>query len=130
VLVARTDAVACKGLDAALSRASRYAGAGAAVLFVEAPRTREELAAVPAAVGVPCLVDVVEGGRNPQLPCDELEAICLTVTLYATPTPVCGWRPGVRRSIRVPFTEDSDESPAAELMNWEDRQALVRLPEW
>jgi 2-methylisocitrate lyase-like PEP mutase family enzyme len=129
VLVARTDALACEDLDAALHRASLYARAGADVIFVEAPTSREEMAAIPASVEVPCLVNIVEGGRTPPLPSGELEAMGFKIALYAN-TGLRMAAAGVRRSMRVLRTEGTTVSLAAELMSWEDRQLLVRLPEW
>lgn len=67
LIIARTDAVAVEGFDAALDRARLYAEAGADVLFVEAPRSREQLAAVVSALGGlrPLLANMVEGGDTP-----------------------------------------------------------------
>jgi 2-methylisocitrate lyase-like PEP mutase family enzyme len=129
VLVARTDAIACEGLDAALARASLYARAGADVIFVEAPTTTEEMAAIPASVSLPCLINVVEGGRTPQLPSGELGAMGFKIALYAN-TGLRTAAAAVRRAMRVLRTEGTTVPLAAELMSWEDRQILVRLPEW
>src|SRR5262249_47050865 len=75
LIVARTDAVAVEGLDAALDRAEAYLAAGADVLFVEALRSREELhsAASRFAGRVPLLANMVEGGKTPLLAAAELE---------------------------------------------------------
>jgi 2-methylisocitrate lyase-like PEP mutase family enzyme len=73
LIVARTDARQEEGLEAALERARRYAQAGADVCFVEAPGSREELAQIPGALPVPCLANMVEGGRTPLTPAAELE---------------------------------------------------------
>src|SRR5215213_517537 len=68
VLIARTDARAVEGLDAALERARRYRDAGADVLFVEAPESEDEVAAVARAFpGTPLLFNWVDGGRTPPL---------------------------------------------------------------
>jgi 2-methylisocitrate lyase-like PEP mutase family enzyme len=68
VVIARTDARAVEGLDAALERARRYREAGADVLFVEAPQSEAEVAAVAEAFpDVPLLFNAVEGGRTPPL---------------------------------------------------------------
>lgn len=67
LIIARTDAVAVEGMDAALDRARLYAEAGADVLFVEAPRSAEQLARVTAELGGlrPLLANMVEGGDTP-----------------------------------------------------------------
>jgi len=82
MVIARTDAATVIGFDAALERASAYADAGADMIFVEAPASREELAAVPRAVGVPAMANIVEGGRTPIVPAAELEQMGYRLVIY------------------------------------------------
>ena len=73
------------GLRAAPSSAPRlYRDAGADVLFVEAPRTRDDLARIASALGrgVPLLANMVEGGKTPPLPAAELEAIGFALVIF------------------------------------------------
>lgn len=69
LIIARTDAIAVEGFDAALERADAYVEAGADVLFVEAPRTLEDMRAITArfANRLPLLANMVEGGKTPLL---------------------------------------------------------------
>lgn len=67
VIIARTDARAVAGLDEAIARANAALAAGADMAFVEAPQTMEELAAVPKLVAGPCLLNVVRGGKTPEI---------------------------------------------------------------
>ena len=67
MIIARTDARAVAGLDEALARANAALAAGADMAFVEAPQTMEELAAVPKRVAGPCLLNVVRGGKTPEI---------------------------------------------------------------
>jgi 2-methylisocitrate lyase-like PEP mutase family enzyme len=85
VIVARTDARAAEGLDAALDRAALYREAGADVLFVEAPTSEAELARVAAAAGAgaPHLANMVFGGRTPLLPRARLAELGFAGILYA-----------------------------------------------
>ncbi len=73
VICARTDARAVEGLDAAIERAELYREAGADLLFVEAPRSVDELRRVCSEIAGPCLANCVEGGRTPALAAGELE---------------------------------------------------------
>lgn len=82
MIVARTDAIALEGFEAALERAERYREAGADILFVEAPQSEAELGQVPKRLGVPCLANMVEGGRTPVLPFPTLEALGFKVAIY------------------------------------------------
>lgn len=72
LIIARTDALAVHGLDEALSRAKTYVEAGADLIFVEAPQTVEQIAAIPREVDVPVVFNLVPGGRTPDVYPDQL----------------------------------------------------------
>jgi 2,3-dimethylmalate lyase len=87
LIVARTDAIAVTGLDDAIARAHRYADAGADVIFVDAPRSEDELRAIGGAgIGKPLLVNVSEYGRTPDLGAAAFEALGFSIALYPTST--------------------------------------------
>src|SRR5215468_11244635 len=73
IIMARTDARAIEGLDAAIDRAELYRETGADLLFVEAPLSVEELRRVCSEIAGPCLANNVEGGKTPVLPAQTLE---------------------------------------------------------
>ncbi|HEY0303068.1 MAG TPA: isocitrate lyase/PEP mutase family protein [Rhizomicrobium sp.] len=82
-IVARTDARATHGLDEALARGETFLKAGADVLFIEAPRTAEELRRVAETfAGVPLLANLVEDGKTPLLGVAELAALGYRIVLY------------------------------------------------
>jgi methylisocitrate lyase len=83
VIVARTDAIAVGGLDEALRRARAYHEAGADALFVEAPRTLEELAEIGRALPGVKIANMVEGGRTPLVGAGELRAMGFKLVIYA-----------------------------------------------
>jgi 2-methylisocitrate lyase-like PEP mutase family enzyme len=72
-IIARTDARAVAGFDEAIARANSALAAGADMAFVEAPQTREEVAAVPRLVNGPCLLNVVRGGKTPDVDLRDAE---------------------------------------------------------
>ena len=84
LIIARTDAVAVEGFDRAMERALRYREAGADVLFVEAPKARDELARVVQRLGrdVPLMANMVEGGKTPLLSAAELEALGFSLVIF------------------------------------------------
>lgn len=84
LIIARTDAVAVEGFEAAVERAARYRDAGADILFVEAPRAREDLARIPAALGTgaPLMANMVEGGKTPPIAANELEALGFALMIF------------------------------------------------
>ena len=72
-VIARTDSRAVIGFDEAIARANAALAAGADMAFVEAPQTMDEVAAVPRLVNGPCLLNVVRGGKTPDLDLHEAE---------------------------------------------------------
>lgn len=81
-IVARTDARTSLGLDEALRRGEAYAKAGADVLFIESPESVEELEKIGRTFDMPLLVNVVEGGRTPQLAPEELQRLGFSLAIY------------------------------------------------
>jgi 2-methylisocitrate lyase-like PEP mutase family enzyme len=73
LVIARTDARAVAGFEEAVARANAALAAGAGMAFVEAPQTMEEVAAVPRLVKGPCLLNVVRGGKTPDIDFAEAE---------------------------------------------------------
>lgn len=129
VLIARTDAIATEGLDSAIQRARLYAAAGAEVIFVEAPRNVEELAAIPKHVPVPCLVNLVEGGKTPLLALGELEQMGYRLAVYAN-LALRMAAAGVQRAFETLIREGTSESLIPEMLSWADRQETVGLSAW
>jgi len=82
VIVARTDARAGIGFEAALERGRAFAEAGADVVFLEALASREEMAEAAAVIPAPLLVNLIEGGRTPLLSHVELERLGARVAIY------------------------------------------------
>lgn len=83
-IMARTDAGAVEGLDAALKRAEQYLNAGADGLFVEAPKTVEELERVGKTFDVPQLANMMEDGRTPLLSPSDLHEMGFAMVAYPT----------------------------------------------
>jgi 2-methylisocitrate lyase-like PEP mutase family enzyme len=84
LIMARTDAIAVEGFDAALERAERYVDAGADVLFIEAPQSEVQMKTLTArfAKRVPLLANMVEGGKTPLLGAGELETLGYRIAIF------------------------------------------------
>ncbi len=84
LIIARTDAIAVEGFERAIERAMMYGEAGADVLFVEAPKTRDDLGQIAAALRgrSPLVANMVEGGKTPPLSAGELEAIGFALVIF------------------------------------------------
>jgi 2-methylisocitrate lyase-like PEP mutase family enzyme len=82
VIVARTDALATHGVDEAIARARRYAEIGADLIFVEAPTSVEEVERIAAEVDAPLLLNVVPGGRTPEIAPERLAELGYRVAIH------------------------------------------------
>ena len=84
LIIARTDAIAVEGFQAAINRAGLYAEAGADALFVEAPGSKAELSTLVKALdlGLPLMANMVEGGKTPVLSAAELEALGFALVIF------------------------------------------------
>ena len=84
LIIARTDAIAVEGFDAAIDRAGAYLEAGADALFVEAPRTGDELARVAATLRgrAPLMANMVEGGATPIQSAGDLQAMGFNLVIF------------------------------------------------
>jgi 2-methylisocitrate lyase-like PEP mutase family enzyme len=82
-IVARTDSRATHGLDEALKRGEAFLSAGADILFIEAPASREELRRIAETfAGVPLVANIVEDGKTPLLSAQEFGALGFKILLY------------------------------------------------
>jgi 2,3-dimethylmalate lyase len=84
IIIARTDSRAVNGLDDAIARARLYREAGADVIFVEAPTSREEIERIAREVQAPLLSNQVAGGRTPAVTASELEKLGYKIVIFPT----------------------------------------------
>ncbi len=82
VIMARTDALATHGLDEAIERGNLYREAGADLIFVEAPRTLDEMRRINQEINAPTLANNLEGGKSPLLPAKELEKLGYNIVVF------------------------------------------------
>jgi 2-methylisocitrate lyase-like PEP mutase family enzyme len=124
LIIARTDARAIDGLEAALDRAGQFIEAGADLTFVEAPVSADEMRAITARLAVPQVANMVVGGRTPLLPQTTLADIGFSLVLYANAPLQAAMRAmsGVLQALK----RDGDlENVIGQLADFEERQRLV-----
>src|SRR6185437_4015552 len=126
VLVARTDARGAEGFDAAVARARAYVAAGADVIFVEAPRSADELRALPRLIGAPLLANMVEGGKTPVQGAAQLRAAGYAIALYAN-TALRAAIAAVSQAMATLRADGGSDALAGLIAPWDERQRLVRL---
>lgn len=80
-IIARTDARGVSGLDDAVERANAALANGADIAFVEAPQSVEEMQKIPRLVNGPCLLNMVRGGKSPEVSLQEAEAMGYAIAI-------------------------------------------------
>lgn len=129
VLIARTDARSAVGLDEALRRGHAYLKAGADVLFIEAPRSADELARIGTEfAGVPLVANIVEGGKTDPLSVDELHRLGFGVILYANFLMRAMAYAG-QQALDYLREHRETNGYADRILTWQQRQELFALPE-
>jgi 2-methylisocitrate lyase-like PEP mutase family enzyme len=129
LLLARTDARAVEGLDAALERAAAYQEAGAELLFVEAPTSIEELARIPKAVPGSHLCNMVYGGKTPIPSQRQLQAMGFAAIAYANAALQASML-AMQRVMRHLREHGSLDGVEAALIAFDDRQKFVDYPRY
>jgi len=128
VIMARTDARAVDGLDAALERAALYVEAGADMIFVEAPRSEEEIERIAREVSVPQLFNWTFGALTPHLDRARLAELGFELVLFSDIASVV--HHGLTAfHARLAAAESLDEIADA-ITPFDDFNAFVGLPEW
>ena len=124
IVIARTDAIAVEGFAAALDRAGAYGEAGADVIFVEAPTSEEEIAAVARRFPGWKLINMFQGGKTPLLPVARLEALGYNIVIIPSDLQ----RAAIKAMQRVLATIARDGSAAAmidDMASFKEREAVI-----
>jgi len=125
LIIARTDARSSLGLDEAIARGVAYANAGADLIFVESPESRDEFAQIGDRVDAPLVANMVEGGFSPLLTSDDLTALGFTIALYPT-TAILSVAPLLRSVFRHLKTERTSDG-LDDIMSIHDMHSLMGL---
>jgi len=129
MIIGRTDAIAVEGFEAAMDRMNAYLEAGADIAFVEAPRSVEELAAVPPRLSKPALANVFEGGKTPQLPAKQLEAMGYRLGIYPSQTHRAAIF-AAKEVLEVLKREGTTESYEQRMATFQQREEAVGAARW
>ena len=126
VVVARTDARATAGLGEAIERGRQNRAAGADAVFVEAPRTLDEMAEIGRSLGPPLVANMIEGGATPAAPAEKLHSMGFNIVLH----PLSVLYASAAASMRVLSHLKETGSPGPAEMGFEEFNRLVDLPRY
>jgi len=124
VLIARTDAIAVEGLDAALARADAYAEAGADVLFVEAPESIAQIEEIARRLPMPKLINMFQGGKTPLVPLPRLAELGYRIVIIPSDLQRAAIR--AMQDVLVVIRRDGNSAAVADrLASFQEREHVV-----
>ena len=129
LIMARTDAAATHGFEAAVERAQKFAEAGADILFVEAVTKPEEVRALPQRLAKPQLMNMVIGGKTPIFNAEQLGEMGYGIVLYANAA-LQGAVAGMQKALTVLRDEKEVQESSGLVTPFAERQRLVGKPQW
>ncbi|MCS4295964.1 2-methylisocitrate lyase-like PEP mutase family enzyme [Comamonas sp. BIGb0152] len=129
LIMARTDAAATHGFEAAVERAQRFAEAGADILFVEAVTSAEEIRALPTRLAAPQLMNMVIGGKTPIFDAEQLGGLGYGIVLYANAA-LQGAVAGMQKALTGLRDDKAVQESSGLVATFAERQRLVGKPAW
>jgi len=130
VIIGRTDARQPLGLEEAVRRGRLYRDAGADVVFVEAPRSVEELQEVARAIpGAPLFANMIEGGKTPLLSSAELRELGYKMVVYPLSALFAATK-AVQATYQALFAEQSTASRQDEMVSFGEFEEIIGVPSW
>jgi len=127
VLIARTDALAVEGFEAAIERGHAYAEAGADMIFVEAPTTEAEIEAVAKRLRHPLLINMFQGGKTPLVALDRLARWGYRVVIIPSDLQRASIR--AMEDVLAAIRRDGNSAAMIDRMaSFQEREAVVDTP--
>jgi 2-methylisocitrate lyase-like PEP mutase family enzyme len=127
VVIARTDAIAVEGFEAAIERAAAYLAAGADMIFVEAPTSEAEIAAIAKRLPGLKLINMFAGGKTPLIPVQRLEALGYHLVIIPSDTQRAAIK-AMQRVLAAIVHDGSAASMADDMVTFKDREIIVDTP--
>lgn len=123
-LIARTDAIAIEGIDAAIERAHQYAKAGADMIFIEAPTSLEQIERIGKELPYPKLLNMFHTGKTPLVKLDQLKQ--WEYNLVIVPSDLQRAAIGaMQRTLKVLAAQGHSQSMSSELASFNEREAII-----
>jgi 2-methylisocitrate lyase-like PEP mutase family enzyme len=128
LIIARTDARAADGVDAALRRLEAYDKAGADILFFEAPQSEDEMRTACAAFGKPMMANMADGGKTPILPAAKLKELGYAFAIYPSMTSLVA-AAAIEQALRTLKDQGLSQSPDQSMFNFTEFCKLIGFQE-
>lgn len=124
ILIARTDAIAVEGFNAALDRANAYASAGADVIFIEAPSSLQQIEDIAKYIKTPKLINMFQGGKTPIVPTERLKELGYRIVIIPSDLQRAAIK--AMQTTLAAIREDGDSHKVQEwLTSFSERETII-----
>jgi len=124
IIIARTDAIAVEGFDAALARAKAYQGAGADMIFVEAPETIQHIEVIAKEIKGPKLINMFHGGKTPVVPVTRLQELGYHVVIIPSDLQRAAIK-AMQTTLATIYRDGNSQALAEQLTSFKEREDIV-----
>lgn len=129
VLIARTDAIAVEGIDAAIQRAQAYLKAGADVIFIEAPENTQHIELIAQRIKQPKLINMFYGGKTPVIPTQRLEELGYRIVIIPSDLQRAAIK-AMQTTLAVIAQDGNSMKIADQMVSFKEREALVETEKY
>ncbi len=129
VIIARTDAIAVEGFEAAITRAQAYLAAGADMIFVEAPETVEQIEEIAKRISQPKLINMFYGGKTPLVSHERLQALGYRVAIIPSDLQRAAIK-AMEKTLSVIKTDGNSAAIANDLVSFKDREIIIETEKY
>lgn len=123
-IIARTDAIAVEGFDAAIKRAAAYANAGADMLFVEAPETLEQIETIAVLLPQAKLINMFSGGKTPLVALNQLKTLGYQVVIIPSDLQRAAIF-AMQHTLRTILKDGNSAAIEAALTSFQEREQII-----
>jgi 2-methylisocitrate lyase-like PEP mutase family enzyme len=124
LIIARTDAIAVEGFEAAIARAQAYATAGADMLFIEAPESIEQIEQIAAQLPQPKLINMFYGGKTPLVPIERLQAMGYRLVIIPSDLQRAAIK-AMQHTLQVIHANGDSHAINDQLATFQEREAII-----
>ncbi len=124
LIIARTDAIAVEGFQAAIDRAHRYVEAGADVIFVEAPTSIEQIEQIAASIKTPKLINMFHGGKTPIVPIDRLKELGYQIVIIPSDLQRAAIK-AMQTTLNAIQRDGDSRSVAEQMVSFKEREDII-----
>jgi len=129
VIIARTDAIAVEGFDAAIARANAYVNAGADMIFVEAPTSEQQIETIAKQVPGYKLINMFHGGKTPMVPIEKLKTWGFQLVIIPSDLQRAAIH-AMQKTLNAISADGNSQSIADELASFAEREEIIRTKDY